>query len=479
MDRTATIISYQWRAYWRRFHRGGKLTVGNQGIALLILLLIFVRYLQWLHLAANNLAAGKTRLFEFLLTIVFLAWLFPLATSDADTIANRRWLHLPLSLKKLLVVRVSSLLTAPTAWIIVAASLSLLYPVLYAGRGAVGIAATLLFVLLSTLTGLTLSQLINVAWWRRGFVIIGSVSVGAIAFYLSRWNASPHTQVLPTSWVTQAILGRHTVLTLLILALLCCAAYAAALWSLRLSLTHDDAPAGRRSAIAAIGFPGKLGGLVAKDFKYFRRLLDVYLQALAVGAGCVYLATAELPTRGTFLAFIVIFFLLGAAVPFNSFGLDQSAGLDRYALFPLPGKAIILSKNLAYLVVIAIQLTPLLLLAGWQLGMRASGIGLVMATAQAFAYLSFGNWTSVSHPVKMQFFRFASSGAALADAMAGIVFGSLPGILMIYLLHRQEGRAAWQIPIVVLLFAALYVTSVERIGKRFERHRETIASALS
>ena len=111
--------------------------------------------------------------------------------------------------------------------------------------------------------------------------------------------------------------------------------------------------------------------------------------------------------------------------------------------------------------------------------MRASGIGLLLATVQAFAYLSFGNWMSVSHPVKMQFFRFASSGAALADAMAGIVFGSLPGILMIYLLHRQEGRAVWQIPIVVLLFAALYCFSVERFGRRFERHRETIATALS
>ena len=360
MDRTGTIITYQWRAYWRRFHRGGKLSVGNQGIALLILSLIFIRYLQWLHLAANNLAAGKTRLFEFLLTGVFLAWLFPLATSDTYTIANRRWLHLPLSMKQLLLLRVTSLLTPPTAWIIVAASLSLLYPVLYAGRGAVGIAATLLFVLLSALVGLTLSQLVNVASWRRGFVIIGTVSVGGIAFYFSRGNASALTRVLPTSLITQAILGRHMLLTLLILTLLCFAAYAAALWSLRLSLRHDGASGGRSSAIAAIGLPGKLGGLVAKDFKYFRRLLDVYLQALAVGAGCVYLATAEVPTLGIFLAFIVIFFLLGAAVPFNSFGLDQSAGLDRYALFPLPGKAIILSKNLAYLVVIAIQLTPLL-----------------------------------------------------------------------------------------------------------------------
>jgi hypothetical protein len=321
--------------------------------------------------------------------------------------------------------------------------------------------------------------LIKVAWWRRAFVIIASGAVGGIAFYLSRGNSLPLTQVVPTSLVTQAILGRHTALTLLLLALLCFAAYAAALWSLRLSLRHDGARAGRRGAIAAISFPGKLGGLVAKDFKYFPRLLDVYLQALAVGAGCVYLATAELPTLGIFLVFIVIFFLLGAAVPFNAFGLDRSVGLDRYALFPLPGKAIIMSKNLAFLVVIAIQLTPLLLLAGWRLGLRAGGIGLVTAAAQAFAYLSFGNWMSVSHPVKMQFFRFASSGAALADALAGIVFGSLPGILLIYLLHRQEGRAAWLIPIVILLFAALYCASVERFGRRFERHRETIASVLS
>jgi len=47
--------------------------------------------------------------------------------------------------------------------------------------------------------------------------------------------------------------------------------------------------------------------------------------------------------------------------------------------------------------------------------------------ASAGAYLAWGNWMSINYPLKMEFYRFASSGAALADALAGVVFGSLPG----------------------------------------------------
>jgi hypothetical protein len=248
---------------------------------------------------------------------------------------------------------------------------------------------------------------------------------------------------------------------------------------LRLSLETTVSRNVARSGLVVFRFPGRLGGLIAKDCRYFRRLLDIYLGVPVVVAGCVYLLSAETPTQSIFLAFISIVFLLGAALPFNNFGLDTRAGLTRYTLLPLSGRSILLSKNLAYLIIMSVQTIPLLLVSAWRMGIVTGILGLIAATASSGAYLAWGNWMSVSHPLKMRFYSFASSGAALADALAGVVFGSLPGILIIYLLQVQSARATVLIAAVELLFTVLYWFSVTRFGGRVERQRETIARALS
>jgi len=51
--------------------------------------------------------------------------------------------------------------------------------------------------------------------------------------------------------------------------------------------------------------------------------------------------------------------------------------------------------------------------------------------------------------------------------------------LIIYLMQSQTARATALIALVVLLFTALYLVSITRFGKRFERQPETIARALS
>jgi NhaP-type Na+/H+ or K+/H+ antiporter len=86
---------------------------------------------------------------------------------------------------------------------------------------------------------------------------------------------------------------------------------------------------------------------------------------------------------------------------------------------------------------------------------------------------------SISHPLKMEFFRFANSGAALVDEMGGMIFGSLPGILIIYLLHRQGAEAGGGIALILLLPCALYLASLARFGERLDQKRERIADALS
>lgn len=479
MDRTTIIVRYQWRAYWRGLSRRGKATAGNQGVALLILGLIFVRYLQWLRLATTSLSQGKTALVEALLVGLFFAWWFPLAAGNQTSIASRRWLYLPLSVKELFRIRVISVLMPPSSWLVIAASLTIVYPLAHAQKPVAGMLAAALFIAMSGLIGLTVSHLMNVAFWRRMLMTCAALMAGAVGFYTLS-DKDPKgllrfSKFLPSNLIARAALGQRSWIAIFILATLCLIAYEAALWSFRLSLqdslAHGNA---RRQSIASFRLPGRLGGLLAKDARYFRRLLDLYLGLVVTAAGCVYLVTAAVPSRGIFLAFIGIVFLLGAAIPFNSFGLDSRVGLDRYTLLPLTGKSILLSKNLAYVIIMTAEMLPLLVLAGWRLGVSTIVFALLEAASLACAYLAWGNWMSVSHPVKMRFYRFANSGAALADALAGVVFGSLPCISFIYILQTHSGHAPALIVAVVLLFGALYWVSVMRFGRRLEQRRETM-----
>src|SRR4029077_19973895 len=124
-------IRYQWRAFWRSLGRGGRLTASKQGIALLILGLIFIKYLQWLRLSPIDLSRGKSALFEGLLAGLFAAWFFPLTGNDKASIATHRLRHLPLTLRALFLLRVASLLMPPSTWIVAAASLTIIYPLAY------------------------------------------------------------------------------------------------------------------------------------------------------------------------------------------------------------------------------------------------------------------------------------------------------------------------------------------------------------
>lgn len=499
MDRVRTIIGYEWRAFWRRFSRSGLRS--NQGIVLILSGFIAIKYLQLLITASANVAKGSLKLLGLLLTAILLVWLFPLASNARETLASRKWLHLPLSLKERFIVRTISLLMPPSAWLVIAGSLAICYPLAHARNPGVGIVAGLLFIATAWLTGLTIAHLVNSAAWRKLFWTALLALLVVAGLHVIRGGtpgdllSSPFSPVMLVvraamgeggeggeggNWGTAIRPWPTPLISLTTLGILAVAAGAAALWSFKMSLAAAPGGSAQKTSILSSHMvPGRLGGLVAKDFRYFRRLLDIYLGLAAAMLACLYLIVADVASTGIFLSFLVVVFLCNGALAFNSFGLDNRAGLDRYALLPLSGRAILLSKNFAYLMIVGVQILPMLFLAGWRLGTLTSALGLVEAAAVACAYLTWGNWMSVNHPLKMEFFRFANSGAALVDEMGGMIFGSLPGILMIYLLHRQGAGAAGGTVLILLLTCALYFGSVTRFGGRLEQKRERIAAALS
>lgn len=478
MGRITTILRYQWRAYWRRFTRAGNLTAGNQGILLILSGFILFRYFQLLGTAATDLAAGKTAMLERLLIGIFLVWLFPLVSNAQLSISTRVLRHLPLSVKELFGIKAISLLIPPYAWMIVAGSLAICYPLVHAPSPLGGVSAALLFIVMSWLAGLTIAQLLSIAFWRKLLcaAAIGLLCVGGLYLMSGKdqMGLSRTSSFLPINLVARAAVTKQPWLAIGTLSVLTVIALCASLWSFRQSL---GSTASRRSqknmTFTSFKFLGKMGGLSAKDLRYFRRLLDPYLGLLAGALCSLYLVTADVPSSDVFWIFIIIIFVPNASVAFNYFGLDNRSGLNRYALLPIKGKEIILSKNLAFVTVISIQVFLMTLLAGWRLGLGVAALGAVQAALLALANMTWGNWMAVNHPFKMQFFRLSSGGSPI-DALGGVVFGSLPGIVAIWLFHENKPGVLWIIILMLLLYGALYLCSVIWAGRNFERKQERI-----
>ncbi|MEK6280257.1 MAG: hypothetical protein AABN95_07855 [Acidobacteriota bacterium] len=74
----------------------------------------------------------------------------------------------------------------------------------------------------------------------------------------------------------------------------------------------------------------------------------------------------------------------------------------------------------------------------------------------------------------MQFFRFAKSGAALVDEVGGMIFGSLPGILMIYVWQRQGAGVAGATALILLLTGGFCFFSITRFGPNPEPSRRLL-----
>jgi hypothetical protein len=483
MDRIACIVQCQWRAYWRRFSRARNRPVGHQGITLIITVLILFKYLRLLGSAGVDLARGNTTLVQSLLAGIFLSWLFlPIGTSRAG-ISLRGLLHLPLSLRDLFTIRIVSLLITPYAWMVVAGSLAICYPLAHAPRPWAAITAALLFIAMSCSTGLAMAHLLSIAAWRRLLFAVLVLLYAAAAYVLSGKDAASFRQlswVLPTSLVAEAAVGKNPMPATGGLLMLIVLTLAAAWWSFQLTLVRPP-KAGSRRRIDSILFrlPGAAGGLAAKDLRYFRRLLDPYFGVLASALYCSYLASSNAPSVSVAWVFIVIVFIPNAPLAFNSFGLDTRSGLDRYALLPARGATIMQGKNLAFVIIASVQVCPIILLASWRFGLSVGAFGLVEAASLAAGYLAWGNWMSITVPTKMQFFRFAPASGSLPEMIAGVVFGSLPGVVLVYVLRTMPEQAIWAALLILLLCGILYSFVTIQVGKRFEQQREKILRSIS
>jgi hypothetical protein len=175
---------------------------------------------------------------------------------------------------------------------------------------------------------------------------------------------------------------------------------------------------------------------------------------------------------------ILIVFALNVNVIMNCFGMDTTAELNRYSIPPLRGKEVLLVKNLGLTVIVAAQLALLILTAAWRSGPVEAGAEIIEAAVLLLSHLAWGNMVSVAAPFKMQFYRFASSGAPLT-VMAGATIGSAPGLMVLFLLHSESPFTATAIAVILLLVIAAYLVSMHYAGRSFDHRRHIISDRLS
>jgi hypothetical protein len=121
-------------------------------------------------------------------------------------------------------------------------------------------------------------------------------------------------------------------------------------------------------------FPGPLGGLVRNNLRQFLSVLDPYLAFLLAAGAVVYRLTPNSNSSALPIMALVVSLTLGTYAQ-CLFGLELSAGLIRYRLLPLRGWQILLSKDLAFLIVLAILVLPLNPIAGITSGLVMLAVG--------------------------------------------------------------------------------------------------------
>ena len=483
MDRIAIVVRLQWRIYWRRVRRGGNLSRNNLGALVLLGGLGVVRYIQQLPLTANQLARGETQKYQALLLLVFLAWMLPVVAESRRSISSRDLLHLPLSTRELFSIRLASVFVSPVSWIVAAGSLALVYPLSRSSNPIGGIVGLLLFVLLALFTSLMVTHLLSNAFMRRimfVIVIVLSATLGLL-WWLQRSTLTRPSSYL-SSWLPTKLAAPDSsemLISLATLAVMNVVVLFIAYWTFMPSVdTGQNHRTRGLSLFSLIELPGPYGGLIKKDLRYSSRLLDVYLVVPIVILFDIYLMFGAEPSAFAFWVVAAILVVPCISLAFNCFGLESPLGLDRYTLFPLSGREILLSKNLSFALLMLLIIGLILPVAIWKLGVVASLIGLLVFVLVGLAYVSIGNWLSVRQPFKMQFYRFASGGS-LVDALMGIIFGSLPGAIAIHLLNNEGYGSVWKIALLVLLYAAIYILSLHLSARAFDRRREAIRASVS
>jgi hypothetical protein len=465
------IFRYQWRAFWRRVLRTGRLTFYLTVLA--VLGWITAAALPGgLSKAAGELAAGQTTSMDRLFLVLGLLWLVVLGEDLHVSLSSDRLRRFPLDERSLLALRLLSLFLSPIVWLATIVSLVALSPLLRARHPLLGSLAALFFFALTIGVGMIVSQPLGIARWRQR-LLVGVAALGAAVVAIAL-AANPATLVTSVAVATTPYAMAVPVASLLVSG---AAVWYLLLWSFHRSLHSGTSERTTRRATSIARLPGRLGPLVQKEQRSVSRVLDVWMVLLVALAATALSFTASLSS--TFhQTFFVIVCVLNAHVTLNCLGLDRPPGLTRYLILPIRGKDLLLAKNVAVMSAVAVQLMLLLAIGAWQSGFMQLGAEMVVLIVLMLTHLAWGNVVSVFEPRRTEPHRFSSAGDPLTG-LATMLIGSTPGVAVMVLLRSGSRVSALSIAAIVLLTTAAYYGSLQYAGRSFERRIEIISSRLA
>jgi hypothetical protein len=486
MAGAALIFKYQWRACWRHFIRTGHRAQFYLTVLAVLGWLFFVRLPPSLLQAARELGVGQTGSMDAVLMVLGMLWLFVVVEDGSVSMTSQRLLRFPLNVGSLLGVRILSPFCSPVMLLISLGSLLSLFPLFSARHPFLGSIMALLLLALALCLGMSVSHLLSVGELRQRLL----VTAAAIGFALAAFLYAQGGQRIQQSLASVALAPAHlvtavavaatpsaTVFPFITLLAISAPVWALLFWSFRRSLYGQNSrPTTARATGRFFRLPGRLGGMIRKEQYYFRKVPDLWLVLLlALAASGVSLSSSPSPVFHQLIILIVL--ALNVNVIMNCLGLETPATLNRYAIFPLRGRDILLAKNLGLAVIVAVQVSPLILAGAWQSGMTEAGAEIVETAVLLLSHLTWGNLVSVGAPFKMEFYHVAFGGSPLTT-LVGVTAGSLPGLGVI-LLHSDSAPGAWAITVILLLTMAAYLGSLHYAGKTFERRRHIIIERLS
>lgn len=190
--------------------------------------------------------------------------------------------------------------------------------------------------------------------------------------------------------------------------------------------------------------PGRLGGLVRKNLREILSMLDPYAALLLSVGGGAYRLFAAHPDPVAFAILGLLVALAMSTYAQSLFGLEigSGSGMARYRLLPLAGWEILLSKDIAFLMVLLVLLLPL-----------KPGPGITFG----FVALALGHHSSVLLELPQQRWRFAGGHLLPVGALQAV------GGVALGFLEYQQGL------VVLLVAAAGYLLSLASYGRRWER----------
>jgi hypothetical protein len=467
MAGASLIFEYQWRAFWRRFVRTRRADFYVPALALLGTTAA-VALRDHLSRAARELAAHGTASMDRLLLALSLLWLVVVNENLHVSLTSDRLRRFPLDVQALLKLRLLSLLMSPIAWLAALVSLHALSPMSSAAHPLLGILAALCVFALAIGVGVSVSHAAGIARPRRR-LLVGLASFAAVAVVFALATSATSVAVAATPYAIAVPAA-----TLLIGAV---AVWYLVRWSFVQRLYGATNEETARRATSIVRIPGRLGPLVQREQRALRKALHLWIGLLlVVAASAVSLSAARSATfRQTILVIVCV---LNAHVTLNCLGVERPQGLTRYLILPTSGRDVLLAKNVALMLVVAVQIALLLAIGAWQSGVKQFGADSVVAIVLVLGHLACGNIVSVFQPQRTDPHRFGSGGD-LATALVSLLVGSMPGAAVIVLLRTGSQVAALAAAVIVLLTMAAYYGSLRYAGRSFEDRIEIISSRLA